>query len=322
MPCIHKPCGAGLLFSMCLAGTVCYAQDLAPRAYLITPVHSNAVTLTFSYFTGSILFNGAAPITGASGNPKLEILSVYHTLSFFGRSANFTAYLPYGFGHYQGDVNGTQGKIYRSGLLDSVFRFSVNLKGGPAMSPEEFRSWRQKTLLGTSLTVVAPTGQYDPTRLINQGSNRWAFKPELGFSQRHGHWILDAYGGVWFFTTNPEYFSHSPSYPGTRTQSEAPVGAFEGHLSYDIKNNRRFWVSLDGNFWVGGRTSLNGVENQLTLQRNSRVGATFAVPITRHQSLKFSYSNGAYIRYGGNYQNVSAAWQYLWLGKRAANTLP
>jgi len=194
MPCIHKPCGAGLLFSMCLAGTVCYAQDLAPRAYLITPVHSNAVTLTFSYFTGSILFNGAAPITGASGNPKLEILSVYHTFSFFGRSANFTAYLPYGFGHYQGDVNGTQGKIYRSGLLDSVFRFSVNLKGGPAMSPEEFRSWRQKTLLGTSLTVVAPTGQYDPTRLINQGSNRWAFKPELGFSQRHGHWILDAYG--------------------------------------------------------------------------------------------------------------------------------
>jgi hypothetical protein len=122
-------------------------------------------------------------------------------------------------------------------------------------TPEEFRSWRQKTLIGTSLTVVAPTGQYDPTRLINQGSNRWAFRPELGLSQRWGHWILDAYGGVWFFTTNPEYFSHNPSYPGTRTQSEAPVGAFEGHLSYDIKNNRRFRVSLDGNFWVGGRTS-------------------------------------------------------------------
>jgi len=95
MPSIHKPCGAGLLFNLCLAGTFCHAQDLAPRAYLITPVHSNAVTLTFSYFTGSILFNGAAPITGASGNPKLEILSVYHTLSFFGRSANFSAYLPY-----------------------------------------------------------------------------------------------------------------------------------------------------------------------------------------------------------------------------------
>ena|SRR6516164_4282389 len=113
MPCIHKPCGAGLLFSMCLAGTVCYAQDLAPRAYLITPVHSNAVTLTFSYFTGSILFNGAAPITGASGNPKLEILSVYHTFSFFGRSANFTAYLPYGFGHSSWNQRRATGALLR-----------------------------------------------------------------------------------------------------------------------------------------------------------------------------------------------------------------
>jgi hypothetical protein len=102
---INKPYGTSLLFSFCLTCTVCHAQDLAPRAYLITPEHFNALNLTFSYFTGSILFNGATPITGASGNPHLEILSVYHAFSFFGRSANFTAFLPYGFGHFQGDVN-------------------------------------------------------------------------------------------------------------------------------------------------------------------------------------------------------------------------
>jgi hypothetical protein len=306
---------AGLLFGVCLARGLCHAQDLAPRAYLITPLHANAVTLTFSYFNGNIEFNQAIPITDASGNPKLEILSVYHALNFFGRSSNITAFLPYGFGHTEGNVNGTQGRIYRSGLLDAGFRFSVNLKGGPAMSPKEFRSWRQKTIIGASLTVVAPTGQYDPTRLINQSANRWAFKPELGVSHRWGAWVLDGYGGVWFFTTNPEFFSHNRINPGTVTQSQEPVGAFEGHLSYEVKNNPRFWVSLDGNFWFGGRTSLNGVENQLTLQANSRIGATAAVPITNHQSLKFSVSDGAYIRYGGNYQNVSVAWQYSWLGR-------
>ena len=317
MPSATKPRLVGLLFGACVASTLCHAQDLAPRAYLITPVHGNAVTLTFSFYTGSILFNSVIPVTDATGNPKLEILSLFHALNFFGRSANITAFLPYGFAHFQGNVTGTgkHGQIYRSGLLDAVFRFSVNLKGGPAMSPEEFRSWRQKTVLGASLTVVAPTGQYDPTRLINQGNNRWAFKSELGFSQRRGHWVLDAYGGVWFFTTNPEFFSHNKFNPGTFTQSEAPVGAFEGHLSHDIKHNPRFWVSFDGNFWFGGRTSLNGVENPVTLQSNSRIGATVAVPITPHQSLKFSYSDGAYIRYGGNYQNVSAAWQYSWLGR-------
>jgi hypothetical protein len=75
------------------------------------------------------------------------------------------------------------------------------------------------------------------------------------------------------------------------------------------------WASLDGNFWFGGVTSVNDVENPLTRLTNSRVGGTFSVPISRHQSLKFSYSDGTYIRFGGNYQNVSAAWQYSWLGR-------
>jgi hypothetical protein len=177
-------------------------------------------------------------------------------------------------------------------------------------------------LIGASLTIVTPTGQYDPTRLINWGSNRWAFKPEVGLSQRWGNWILDAYAGVWLYTTNPEFFSHNRLFPGTMTQAQKPIGSVEAHASYNIKRDPRFWFSLDGNYWYGGRTSLNSVENVATLQANSRIGATASVPITKRQSLKLSYSNGAVARFGGNYQNVSAAWQYSWIGRRAANTLP
>jgi hypothetical protein len=189
----------------------------------------------------------------------------------------------------------------------------VNLKGGPAMNVAEFRNWRQKTLIGVSLRIVAPSGQYDPTKLVNLGSNRWAFKPEVGFSRRWGHWIVDAYGAVWFFTTNHDFLSSNQSSAGTNTRSQQPVGAFEGHLSYDVRP--RLWASLDGNFWVGGRTSVNGVENLSTLQKNSRIGGTLSFPVSKHQSLKFSYNRGAYIRYGGNYDNVSVAWQYSWLGR-------
>jgi len=181
------------------------------------------------------------------------------------------------------------------------------------MDPKAFREWRQKTLLGVSFRLVPSAGQYDPTKLINLGTNRWAFRPELGYSRRWGHWIVDAYGGAWFFTKNPEFFSHNAFSPGANTQTESPVGSFEGHLSYDVRP--RLWLSLDGNFWFGGTTSLNGVPNPVTLQRNSRLGATGSVPLTAHQSLKLSYSNGAYIRYGGNYQSVSLGWQYSWLGK-------
>jgi hypothetical protein len=234
-------------------------------------------------------------------------------LNFFGRSANITASLPYGVGHFHGKFIDNETKLYRSGLLDAVLRFSVNIKGAPAMSIEEIRKWRQKTILGVSLTVVIPTGQYDPTKLVNNGSNRWAFKPELGYSKRRGPWVFDAYAGAWFFTANKEFFSHNAIFLGVQAQSQGPIGSFEGHLSYDLKP--RFWFSLDNNFWSGGRTSLDGRENRNTLLVNSRLGATASVPLSKHQSMKFSYSDGVYVRYGGNYQNVAVAWQYSWLGK-------
>jgi len=294
-----------------LAADVCYAQDLAPRAYIITPVHSNAITMTYSFFDGSLLFEGTIPLTGASARVSVSIFNYTHSLRLFGRTANFTGSLPYGIGNLRGTVVGAEAFAYRSGLLPASFRFSVNLVGGPAMNMDEFRKWRQKTIVGISLRLVPKTGQYDPTKLINFGANRWAFKPELGLSRRWGHWILDAYGGAWLYTTNPEFFSHNQFSPGTNTQTQSPIGSFEGHLSYDFKP--RLWVSLDANYWFGGTTSLNGVENFTTLQKNSRVGATAAIPLSRHQSIKLSYSNGAYIRYGGNYQNVSVAWQYSWL---------
>jgi hypothetical protein len=288
------------------------AQELAPRAYVITPVHTNAVVLTYSFLDGDIIFDTTLPIADANGRIDISTLTLYHTLNFFGRSANVTASLPYAVGNFQATVVGTPTQAYRSGLIPAVLRFSVNLKGGPAMSVKEFLSWRQKTIIGASLKVLPTTGQYDPTRLINSGTNRWAFKPELGLSRRWGQWVVDTYGAVWFFTTNPDFFSRNQFSPGTNTQSQSPIGAFEGHLSY---GQSRTWISVDGNFWYGGRTSLNGVESPNTLQANSRVGATASVPLNKHQSLKFSYSYGAIARFGGNFQNVAVAWQYSWFGR-------
>jgi len=290
----------------------CWAQDLSPRAYVITPVHSNAIILAYNFYDGG-LDTGPLPIS-ATGKYSVPIFSYYHAFSFFGRSANVVASLPYAFGNFQGTAPGAGVSIYRSGLLDSVFRVSVNLKGGPAMPLQKFMKWKQKLLLGASLKVVAPTGQYDPTKLVNWGTNRWSFKPEFGYSQRwRGKWILDGYFGVWFFTTNPEFFSRNAFFSGTRNQTQSPIGAFEGHLSHDFKP--RMWASLDGNFWFGGTTSVNGVQNPFTYLTSSRIGGTVSVPITKHQSLKFAYSTGTYVKYGGNYKNVSAAWQYSWLGR-------
>ena len=306
-------CGVGLLLLACFVPVLICAQDLAPRAYIITPIHSNAVTLTYAFFGGDILFDGDVPITGATAKASVSVFSYTHSFDLMGRSASVSASLPYGVGNFHGTVAGADTNAYRSGGLDSSLRLSMNLKGGPAMDLQKFRKWQQKMLLGVSLKVVVPTGQYDPTKLINYGANRWAFKPEVGVSRRWGHWVVDTYGALWLFTTNHDFFSRNQFSPGTNTQKQDPTFAFEGHLSYDVKP--RLWASLDGNFWIGGQTSLNGVENPNTLQRNSHVGTTVSVPVSKHQSFKVSYNRGAYVIYGGNYQNVSVGWQYSWLGK-------
>ena len=286
-----------------------HAQDLSPRAYVITPVHASTINLTWSFFDGGVNFNGTVPITGATGTYNVPILGVYHSFNFFGRSANFNVALPYAVGNFSGQVFGNGRSIYRSGLLDTTIRFSVNLKGGPALTPQQYAKWKQKTLLGVSLKVIAPTGQYSPTKLVNWGINRWAFKPEVGYSKHWIHWVLDGYAGVWFYTTNPA----SLAVPVPQPQTEAPIGSFEGHLSYDFKP--RLWMSLDGNFWTGGVTSLNGIQNLASKQTGSRIGCTASIPFSKHQAVKISYSNGTYIRFGGNYQNLSVGYQFSWVGK-------
>jgi hypothetical protein len=305
---IFLPLALSILMAVCSLQV--RGQELSPRAYFITPANANAITLIASFYTGGVDFNGTIPITGATGTYGIPIFSYYHSFGILGRSANVAGVLPYAVGHFQGSVLGSQMEIYRSGLMDTSFRLSVNLKGGPTMSAPRFAKWKQKTLLGASLKVIVPTGQYDGAKLVNWGINRWAFKPEFGYSQRWGRTMLDAYAGAWFYTKNPASYS----FPAPKPQTEAPVGAFEGHLSYDVKP--RLWFSLDGNLWFGGVTSLSGIQNLKTRQTGSRVGVTASYRVSKHQSLKLSYSNGIYLLFGGNYENVSVAWQYSWIGKQ------
>jgi hypothetical protein len=149
--------------------------------------------------------------------------------------------------------------------------------------------------------------------LINIGAHRWAFKPEIGYTGRPGSFVIDAFAGLWLFTANDE-FGVSAANPQGARRTQDPIGAFELHVSYDVKP--RLWISADVNYWRGGRTSVNGVEGSATLFANSRLGVTGSVPLTRRQSLKISYSDGVIIRIGGNFQVLSVGWQYGWIGTK------
>ena len=113
---------------------------------------------------------------------------------------------------WKGAYLGEPAEVGRFGLGDPRLRLAVNLYGAPAMTPKTFASYRQGTILGVSVTVAPPLGQYDSTKLINLGTHRWSVKPELGVSRTFGRWVVEAMAGVWLFTDNTDFF-------GGRTRS-------------------------------------------------------------------------------------------------------
>lgn len=290
------------------------AQDLTPRAYLPLPVSSNAVILTYGFSTGEFVFDPTLPISDTTGTIHTPVVSLFHVFDLFGRSASVTGSVPFAIGELSGTVNGEQREAVRKGMADTSFRLAVNLAGAPALPVSEFvKTPVARSLLGASVKVIAPTGQYDPSRLINIGTNRWAFKPELGYSRRAGAVLIDAAAGVWLFAANDEFLASAANPNGLR-RTQDPIAAFEMHVSYDVKP--RLWISADLNYWRGGRTSVDGVEGSLSLQANSRFGVTGSVPVSRRQSLKISYSDGLVVRVGGSFRVLSVGWTYGWVGRR------
>jgi hypothetical protein len=279
------------------------AQDLEPRAYAASPIGANFLVVGGGRSTGDVLFDPSVPLTDVHATVEAATIGAGATFALFGRTALGVAAFPYVWANATGRVGETAGSATRSGLGDPRMKLSVNLLGGRALTLREYASAKRPTIVGASLTVVAPLGQYDPRKLVNLGANRWSFKPEAGISHLVGKWTLDGYAGVWLFTANNEY------YTGSSVRTQQPVFALQGHVSYTMKP--RLWAAFDATWYSGGTTSVDGVDRG-DLQRNSRVGATLSVPLMRQQSLKFAYNRGATTRVGADFTTVSVVWQLSW----------
>jgi hypothetical protein len=288
-----------LLFGLALPSN---AQELEPGAYSVSPIGANILVATNAIAGGDVTFDPSLPVEDAKATINTIVIAYVRSLDFFGRSANVGFVAPYSIGHVEGLYIGEFTEVDRSGFRDPVVRFAFNLFGAPAMDLKSFASYRQKTNIGFSLVAAFPLGEYDPTKLINLGSNRWAVKPEAALSRAMGRWTLELYGGVWLFTDNDDFF-------GGKTRSQDPIGSAQIHLVYTFRP--RLWAAFDANFYAGGRTSVDGRLNQ-DLQRNSRAGLTIAVPLDPRQSLKFSYSRGAYTTIGADFHALAVGYQLLW----------
>jgi len=299
----------GILFALStlLAVSSARAQDMEPKAYSASPVGVNFLAIVGTRSTGDVLFDPTLPVTDVHADVRGLGAGYGHTFGLFGKLALVTVVLPAARLDATGQVFEEARSVRRSGLADTRVKFSMNLRGNDAMSPREFAQRPRRTVVGASLTVSAPTGQYDGTKLINLGADRWSFKPEIGVSHPMGRWDVDAYLAAGFFTDNPDFF------PGGARRTQDPILAVQGHASYSVRP--RLWIAADGTWYWGGSSRVNDGEPSIPV-RNTRLGVTMSIPIAKSQSFKVAYSKGAIVRTGTNFTTIAIAWQMLWLSRR------
>lgn len=289
---------------MAAAASDALAQSIEPRAYAPAPTGVNFLVLGLAVGQGGPSLDTSLPVRDA----KLEVLGpvvgYVRSLDLAGKAAKLDVIVPYE--RLSGSAVYQDQPVRRAvdGFGDPSMRLSVILYGASAMTPAQFRAYRQNLVVGASLQVSAPWGQYDPDKLLNIGAHRWSFKPEIGVSKAIGPWSLEAQGAVTLYTDNPDF------YGGVR-RSVSPLYSGQMHAIYSFRSG--IWGSFDATYFTGGRTTVGDLVNH-DLQSNWRLGFTLAIPVTARASLKLNASGGVAARTGNNFDLVGIAWQYRWGG--------
>lgn len=286
-------------------GSAAGAQDLEPRAYTNVPIGLNFLIAGFTGSDGGVLVDPSIPLDNASIHVDGPVVGYARSV----RVGKMSSKIDGGLSHVcidgSADYKGQRVSRGICGWSDARVRWSMNFFGAPALSPKEFAGYQQRLVVGASLQLGVPVGEYDPSYLINIGTNRWTAKPEIGLSKVLGRrWALDLALAGTFFETNDDYF-------GGRRRAQDPIYSFQAHAVRSFPKG--VWLAVDGTSYRGGRTVTDGLADQ-NLQSNDRLGLTLGVPINRRQSLKLYYSTGVVTRTGTDFDTVGGAWQYRWGG--------
>ena len=277
-----------------------YSQELEPRSYTNIPVGLNFIVAGYAYSAGGVLFDPAVPLENANIKIHGSVLAYARSIKIGNMSGKIDMIVPYAWLSGSADFEGQTVSREVSGLGDPRLRMTVNFVGAPALPLSGFKDYKQDLIIGASMQVFMPLSQYDPDRIVNIGTNRFTFKPELGISRKFGPLYLELAVGASFYTTNHEFYQG-------KARSQAPIGSIQGHVIYSFKGG--IWAALNGTYYWGGSTTVDGVQGN-DLQKNTRFGFTFALPVNIHHSLKFNVSTGVSTRTGSDFNLIAVVWQY------------
>jgi hypothetical protein len=281
-----------------------HAQELEPRSYVNTPVGLNFLIAGYGYTHGDVVFSPSVPIEDAEVDTHVGVVGYLRAIDVFGLSGKVGVIVPFADASGSAKLAGQPRQRDIFGLADPTVRLSVNLYGAPALTMEDFAGWEQDLIVGTTLNVSPPLGQYDDTKLLNVGTNRWTIKPEIGASQTLGDRLTaELSAAAAFFTANDDFL-------GGQTLEQEPLYSVQAHVVYELRLG--LWAALDATYYGGGATTTELAEGEEL--GNVRLGLTVSVPVNRYNSIKLFGSTGVYSRTGTDFDAAGVAWQVRWGG--------
>jgi hypothetical protein len=282
-----------------------HSQELEPRNLTNVPVGVNFMVLGYGYSQGNVLLDPAVPIEGLNAKLNALVAGYVRSINLFGMSGKVEVLLPFAGGDWYGQVEGIDSSTFRTGFGDPSARLSVNFSGAPALKASEYKDYEQKTIVGASIRVITPFGQYFPSRLINLGSNRWTFVIKGGASRKLKNWFLEGYLGAWIFTTNNDFY-------GGKKLQQRPF--FTG-LIHGIRSlPKNMWIAANVGYGIGGRTKLNDEIRNFRMS-TMRFGITYAINFLRHHTLKLTAFSGVKFEEGPDFDSAVLVYIFRWIRK-------
>jgi hypothetical protein len=286
---------------------LCLAQELEPRRWSHLPTGTNFLGGGYSYTEANIFFDPVLRIEDAEMEMHTWAVKFIRTFELFQKPARIDLTQAYQEGLWTGLLNGAPASIKRRGLSDSILRFAINLYGAPPLEGKEFAAYRAKvdveTIFGTALVVHLPTGDYMNDKLINLGTNRFTFRPQLGVMHNRGKWSFELTGAIWLYTDNNDFFN------GSKLEQD-PYFTSQFHLIYTFRPG--LWASASAGYGDGGKSTINGVEKN-DRKKNLAWAFSFGCPITRQLGVKVFYlATRSQESIGQDSDSIGAAFSIFW----------
>lgn len=258
------------------------------RFYLKSLDGANGIPVIVNSMSGNTNpFDMSHNVTaGASFDATMAMVGYAHTFALFDRSAMAAVILP--MGRISGDVKVGNNWVNQqaSGFGDPMLEFDINLIGPRSQKniPDAMR-YEPGFSLDLLADLALPIGEYDNTKQLNIGQNRWYGRIGMPVTVQLGPWIpgqrttLEFLPAVWLFGDNTDYV-------GTTMKTD-PMYQLDAHLTRDFTEHA--WGSLDASWYSGGQATINGVKGSKL--NNLGVGLTLGYTVNDNLNLTVGYKS-------------------------------